>query len=294
MLSIGIVGLPNVGKSSLYKALTKNEVEIANYPFATIEPHRGIVKVPDERLEKLAALEKSKRVIPTIIEFVDIAGLVKDAHKGAGLGNQFLSHIREVDAVLQVVRAFENPDIIRNEGPLSPKDDIELINLELEMGDIKKPTLYALNTNKGESAEEIVKKYTLETLGINANEVIPLSIKDELDMDEFTSDQQRELGIKSHLDELIVKSYALLDLITFFSTGEDETRAWTVKRGSPAPVAGGKIHSDFAEKFIRAEVIPYQKLVEVGGWASAKTKGWVTTRGKDYIVQDGDVIEFKI
>lgn len=294
MLSIGIVGLPNVGKSSLFKALTRNEVEIANYPFATIDPHDGIVEVPDERLSRLAAIEHSKKIVPTIITFVDIAGLVKDAHKGAGLGNQFLAHIREVDAILQVVRAFENPGIIRNEGPLSPKDDIEIINLELELAGITKPTLYALNTDKGEDAGELVAKYNLYTLGITPDQVIPLNIKQELEMADFTKEQQKELGMESNLDALIVKSYKLLDLITFFSTGEDETRAWTIKRGASAPEAGKKIHTDFQNKFIRAFVIPWEKLIAAGGWKEARTKGWVLTKGRDYIVQEGDVIEFKI
>jgi ribosome-binding ATPase len=294
MLSLGIVGLPNVGKSSLFKALTSNDVEIANYPFATIEPHEGIVEVPDERLGQLANLEHSKKIIPTVVKFVDIAGLVKGAHKGAGLGNQFLAHIREVDAIVQVVRAFENADIIRNEGPLAPKDDIEIINLELEMGTISKPTLYILNTNKGESAQDLLEKYNLSSLDIQASQIIPLNIKDELEVGELGEQEKQELGIKSGLDELIVKSYKLLDLITFLTTGPDETRAWTVKRGSLAPEAGKRIHADFQEKFIKADVIPWQKLVDAEGWVNAKTKGWVSTKGKDYVVQDGDVIEFKI
>jgi len=294
MLSVGIVGLANVGKSSLFKALTKNEVEIANYPFATIEPHEGIVRVPDDRLQRLAALEHSKKIIPTIIKFVDIAGLVKDAHKGAGLGNQFLAHIREVDAILQVVRAFENPEIIRNEGPISPKDDIEIINLELEMAGITKPTLYALNVTGGETAKELIKKFHLDPLGITHEQLLALNVKDELEASELSEEEQRELGIATALDRLIVQSYQLLDLITFFTTGLDETRAWTVKRDSTAPEAGRKIHNDFKEKFIRAEVIPWNKLVEAGSWVNAKIKGLVLTKGKDYIVQDGDVVEFKI
>jgi len=294
MLSVGIVGFPNVGKSSLFKALTRNEVEIANYPFATIEPNEGIVSVPDERLEKLAALEHSKKIIPTIVKFVDIAGLVKEAHKGAGLGNKFLAHIREVDAIVQVVRAFDNPAIIRNEGPVSPKDDIEIINLELEMGDIKKPTLYVINDDKGLSAKELLETYQLGELGINEEQIIPLNVKEELELGELTPQEQQELGVKSNLAQLIVQSYKLLNLITFLTTGPDETRAWTLTRGSSAPEAGNKIHNDFKEQFIRAEVIPWNKLLEAGGWVQAKAKGWVGTKGKDYIVQDGDVIEFKI
>lgn len=294
MLSVGIVGFPNVGKSSLFKALTRNEVEIANYPFATIEPNEGIVNVPDERLGKLAALEHSKRIIPTIVKFVDIAGLVKEAHKGAGLGNKFLSHIREVDAIVQVVRAFENPDIIRNEGPIAPKDDIEIINLELEMGSIKKPILYVINEDKGRSAKQLLEDYNLGDLGISVSQIIPLNIKEELELGDLTRQEQQELGFTSNLGELIVKSYELLDLITFLTTGPDETRAWTVKRGSSAPEAGQKIHNDFKDRFIRAEIIPWDKLLEAGGWVRAKAKGWVGTKGKDYIVQDGDVIEFKI
>lgn len=293
MLSLGIVGLPNVGKSSLFKALTKNDVEIANYPFATIEPHKGIVEVPDERLGALAALEKSKRVIPTIIEFVDIAGLVKDAHKGAGLGNQFLAHIREVDAIVQVVRAFDDPSIIR-EGAVSPKDDIEIINLELEMGNIKKPTLYTINTASSDNASAIASQYHLEEMGITQEQIVPLNIRDEAESSEFTPEEQKEIGMRSGLDMLIVKSYRLLDLITFFSTGEDETHAWTVKRNSTAPEAGKKIHTDFQDKFIKADIINWQALVSAGGWQKAKEKGLVLVRGKDYIVQDGDVIEFRI
>lgn len=293
MLSLGIVGLPNVGKSSLFKALTKKEVEIANYPFATIEPHKGIVTVPDDRLHQLGLLEHSKRIVPTIIEFVDIAGLVKDAHKGAGLGNQFLAHIREVDAIVQVVRAFDDPNIIR-EGSISPKDDIEIINLELQMGNIQKPTLYAINTDSSLNAFAIASQYHLDELGITQNQIIPLNIKDEVESSEFTAEDREELGIKSGLDRLIIKSYQLLDLITFFSTGTDETRAWTVKRNSIAPEAGKKIHTDFQDKFIKAEIINWQALVNAGGWQKAKEKGLVTVRGKDYIVRDGDVIEFKI
>lgn len=294
MLSVGIVGFPNVGKSSLFKALTRNEVEIANYPFATIEPNEGIVNVPDERLEKLAALEHSKKIIPTIVKFVDIAGLVKEAHKGAGLGNKFLSHIREVDAIVQVVRAFENPDIIRNEGAINPKDDIEIINLELEMGNIKKPTLYVINDDKGRGAQELLNIYRLTELGISVDQIIPLNVKEELELGDLTLQEQEELGFKSNLGELIIKSYTLLDLITFLTTGPDETRAWTVTRGASAPQAGQRIHNDFKDRFIRAEVIGADKLLEAGGWVAAKAKGWVGTKGKDYIVQDGDVIEFKI
>lgn len=293
MLSLGIVGLPNVGKSSLFKALTKKEVEIANYPFATIEPHKGIVEVPDERLHQLALLERSKRVIPTVIEFVDIAGLVKDAHKGAGLGNQFLAHIREVDAIAQVVRAFDDSTIIR-EGAVSPKDDIEIINLELEMGNIQKPTLYVLNTSSLDSPGALASHYHLDELGITQNQIILLNIKDEVDGGDLTVEEREELGMQARLDTLIKASYDLLDLITFFSTGEDETRAWTVKRNSTAPEAGKKIHTDFQDKFIKAEVINWSSLVTAGGWQKAKEKGLIMVRGKDYIVQDGDVIEFRI
>jgi ribosome-binding ATPase YchF (GTP1/OBG family) len=273
--SVGIVGLPNVGKSTLFKLLTKRAVAIAPYPFTTIEPNIGVVKVPDSRLEELAKVVKPEKITPTIIEFVDIAGLIKGAYKGEGLGNQFLSHIRECNAILEVVRCF---------GPnVNPKADIETIEFELKMKDkeakksedflSEKPILYLFNIDGKTPYEEP----NIPHLTIN--------LKEELE----------EPKNPSLLDNLIVSCYNILNLITFFTIkGGKEVRAWTLKKGLPCPQAGRIVHSDFKEKFIRAEVINWEKLIESGGWKKAKEKGLIQTVGKDYIVQDGDVIEFKI
>ena len=269
-LSIGIVGLPNVGKSTLFNALTKKSVPAENYPFCTIDPSVGIVPVPDERLEKLSALSKSKKTIPAVVEFVDIAGLVKGASEGAGLGNKFLSHIREVDAIIEVVRIFEDKDIIHVHEKVDPLFDIEIINLELDLAGIKKPTLYVLNMS----------------------EVSPSTPLRIIDLPEPSIKVDPIFG--TGLDNLIKAGYDLLDLITFFTTGEDESRAWTTPRNSTAPEAGKAIHTDFKEKFIRAEVVHCNDLLSLGGYAGAREKGLVRTEGKDYIVKDGDVIEFKI
>lgn len=271
MLSIGIVGLPNVGKSTLFNALTKKGVPAENYPFCTIDPSIGIVPVPDERLEKLAVMSKSKKVIPAVVEFVDIAGLVKGASEGAGLGNKFLSHIREVDAIIEVVRIFEDKDMIHVHDKVDPLFDIEVINFELEQAGIKKPTLYVLNTS--EAADNVKKDFISQLPGPHL-EVDPI--------------------FGTGLDNLIKESYKLLDLITFLTTGEKESRAWTTRRGSTAPVAGRAIHEDFKNKFIRAEVINWKDLLDCGSHAIARSKGLVRTEGKDYVVQDGDVIEFLI
>ncbi|MDD5489373.1 MAG: redox-regulated ATPase YchF [Candidatus Moranbacteria bacterium] len=348
---IGIVGLPNVGKSTLFKALTKNQVDIANYPFCTIEPNVGIVKVPDERLEKLAEMSKSAKIVPTVIEFVDIAGLVKGAAEGEGLGNKFLAHIREVDAIAQVVRVFEDKNITHVHEKIDPQNDIEVINTELILADLEtiqkrivklekeargqnkeaiaalkvakkmkvildegklardlelsaedmtfvkdmqlltsKPILYVLNTNDFEKTKESELVKNLE----KKYPVVLLDIKIEEELSQMSAEEAAELGMKTKLDELILKSYEVLNLITFLTTGPDETRAWTTKKDSTAPEAGRAIHSDFEEKFIRADIINWQSLLEAGSWSKARELGTLRTEGKDYVVKDGDVIEFKI
>ena len=346
-LKIGIVGLPNVGKSTLFKALTREQVNIANFPFATIDPNVGIVKVPDERIQKLAEMSKSKKIIPVAIEFVDIAGLVKGAHEGAGLGNQFLARIREVDVIVEVVRAFEDSNIIHVEGNISPKRDIETIQLELAMADLQTVNKHLLKNEKdlkigvkkaqeekmvlekiknileacdlaskanlSDSEIEIIKDLHLLTLKpfifvFNANNgdkkhlnnlnrqirSVDLNLKLEVEISEMEELEAKEFKSESRLDDLIKTAYELLGLITYFTTGEDETRGWTIKAGYTAPQAGAVIHTDFEEKFIKAEVINWQKLLECGSWAKAREKGILRVEGKEYVAQDGDVIEFKI
>lgn len=292
MLSVGIVGLPNSGKSTLFNALLRRQIaQVAEYPYTTIEPNIGVVEVSDERLSKISQAMGIKNMVPAAIKFVDIAGLVRGAHQGEGLGNQFLAHIREVDAILQVVRAFDNPNIEHVHGKIDPKYDIEIVNAELEAAGIKKPTLFVLNVSEADFG-----KAKAELNGILA---IPICAKLEAEISELPKDEQeeywQELGTKSGLDRIIAASYKLLNLITFFTVaGGSQVQAWPVKTGTKIIEAAAVVHTDFAKNFIKAEVIPWDKLVEVSSWQAAKEKGLIKIAGRDEEVLDGQVIEFKI
>ena len=324
MLSIGIVGLPNVGKSTLFKALTKKQIYISNYPFTTIDPNVGVVEVPDERLEILAKLSNSKKIVPTVIEFIDIAGLIKGAAEGEGLGNKFLANIREVDAIAQVVRVFEDGNIVHIHNKIDPANDIEVIKTELELADLEskekrdkkqatkrqaedlpelsllteKKTIFVFNVSEQQLKDKWQPDEKLSTI-IGNNEYVVLCNNFELLLSESSPEEQKiymeEMGLReSGLDTLIKKSYQALNLITFLTTGEDETRAWTTEKDTPIPKASRAIHTDFEKLFIRAEVIPWQKLVGANSWGKARENGTLKLVGRDYIVQDGDVVEIKI
>ena len=362
-MKLGIVGLPNVGKSTLFNSLTKAGAESANYPFCTIDPNVGVVTVPDERLKLLGDFYHSKKVTPAVIEFVDIAGLVKGASKGEGLGNQFLANIREVDAIVHVVRCFEDPNVIHVDGSLDPIRDIETINLELVFSDLEilerriakvtktarmdkeaakeldflqkikahledgklaitmeletedeeawmgtynlltwKPVIYAANVAEDELADDgasnphvkAVKDYAVQ----QNSEVFVICAGIEEEISELDDDERKmfleDLGLtESGLEKLVRASYRLLGLMSFLTSGEDETRAWTIKIGTKAPQAAGKIHTDFERGFIKAEVVNYQDLLDCGSYAGAREKGLVRMEGKEYVVQDGDVILFR-
>jgi ribosome-binding ATPase len=322
-LSIGIVGLPNVGKSTLFKLMTSQEILIANYPFATIDPNVGVVPVPDERLDALTKLSSSKKRVPAVVEFYDIAGLVKGANQGEGLGNQFLQHIKETQAIVIVLRVFQDDSIIHVENSVDPLRDLEILNAELALKDLDtvekrmaklegearagvKSAAKSLEIltqvkeklNRSElvqdlSEEEVVKELNLLTakkqmylLNGKEEDVTP-ALKDKLPEGSYVI---KDLGGATDVNDLIKKGYEILDLISFLTTGEEESRAWTIKRGAKAPEAAGAIHTDFEKKFIRAEVVNWQKLVELGGWTPAKQKGLIRLEGKDYVVQDGDVM----
>lgn len=361
-MKLGIVGLPNVGKSTLFNAITNAGAEVANYAFCTIEPNVGVVAVPDYRLDELAKMYSPKKITPAVIEFVDIAGLVKGASKGEGLGNKFLSHIREVDAVIHVVRCFDNDDIMHVSGSVDPKRDIETINLELILSDLEildrridrtakaakgdksllteleflkrlktelengvsaraveadddekailadigllsaKPVIYACNMSEDDFASNIENneryKAVCEIAKAEGAEVLPICAELEAEISSLSKEEKEmflsDAGIESGgLDMLIQRSYNLLGLISYLTAGEPEVRAWTIKKGTKAPQAAGKIHSDFEHGFIRAEVISFDELMACGSMQAAKEKGKIRSEGKDYVMQDGDIVLFR-
>ncbi|MEK9134797.1 MAG: redox-regulated ATPase YchF [Patescibacteria group bacterium] len=332
-LSIGIVGLPNVGKSTLFETITKKQVDRANYPFCTIDPNVGVVAVADDRVDKLAELTKSLKKIYTTIEFFDIAGLVKGANKGEGLGNKFLANIRETNAIVYILRAFLKSDIINTQSVVNPLFDKEILDTELILKDMEtvekkievpgrvkdflangkilseqnfsaeelkiiqpyqlltmKPRLYLLNGRDEEVPQNIIEEFKK-----NNWPFLIIDILTEFEATGLSKEERLELGLPldSEMDILVRKAYEILGLITFFTTGPDETRAWTIKKGQTAPQAAGQIHSDFETHFIKAEVINWQDLLNENGFALSRAKGLIRTEGKEYIVQDGDVIEIK-